>query len=118
MRILVVAAVITMLFSQAAAAQNADTVKPAAAVKTISGRVDSINRIDPATGSTEGTIIIIDGEENESAFTINENTIFTDESSKTINSDDILDGDSVRISFVTSEMGNIAADIFKMKKQK
>lgn len=82
----------------------------------IVGRVDSIDSIDPERGVTSGGIIVIDDTGRTVSCIINTATVVTDESSKKITSDDIEDGDRVKVSYVGSDSGNIALSISRMKK--
>jgi len=91
-------------------------VQAANALETAVGRVDSVSPISPETGTAEGSVIIVDAAGNELSFTINTNTVVLDESANKIDSDDIVDGDNVNISYSKSDMGNIAATISRVRK--
>lgn len=128
MRMLAGVLVLISLFVSAAFAQQKEASVPAEqkqeapqatkAMETAAGTVDSISPISPEMGATEGTVIIVDAAGDELSFTINENTVILDESANKIESDDITDGNKVSISYLKSDMGNIAATISKIKEIK
>jgi len=113
MRKIIVFALAAMLVASAGFAQQA----AAPAVEEFSGKVNSINPIDPSRNVTEGSIYIRDDAGKTPMFIINPDTVILDEASKDMDSDDINDGDMVKVTYVaTPNMGKIAKTISRTGK--
>jgi hypothetical protein len=93
------------IFAPAAFAQQA--------VEDFSGKVDSIDRIDPERGDEDGSIIVIGDAGKTMIFDINAETAMTDESSNKLTSYDIADGDTVKVSYSKTDGRPLAVTISK-----
>lgn len=111
MKTLAAAVMLALVFGTAAFAQQA-----AAPAAEFTGRVDSIDRIDPERGDGDGSIIVIDAAGKTMIFDIDTKTVMTDESSNKLTSYDIADGDSVKISYSKTDRRPVAAAILKLNK--
>jgi len=108
MRILALAVLAAVIFAPTAFAQQA--------AEEFSGKIDSIDRIDPARGDDDGSVIVIDDAGKAVIFRIDVKTAITDEASNKLTSDDIADGDSIKVSYSKTDEGNMALTILKLEK--
>lgn len=87
-------------------------VQPAVAVVDeavyFTGKIDSIDSLDPDIGVTTGSIYAVDAADKETRFFINTDTEIYDENSKPIESRELDNGDTVTIKYCKTDQGNAA----------
>lgn len=117
MRNFIVLAIAVVLSVSPAMAENQKSAGTVKAAEVVTGTVDSIGRISPSQGADEGSLELIDAAGNTLFLTINENTKMLDEAANQIDSDDIVDGNQVTVTYSKTDLGNVALSISKVGKK-